>query len=32
MLLDGGVPDYATAKKVTEDLLKAQAAHLPQFS
>ncbi len=28
---DGGVSDYATAEKLTEALLKAQAEHLPQF-
>jgi len=32
MILDGGVPDYSTAAKLTEELLKAQAQHLPQFA
>lgn len=32
LILDGGVYDYATAEKLTEALLKAQAEHLPQFS
>jgi alpha-galactosidase len=32
LILDGGVSDYATAEKLTEALLKAQAEHLPQFS
>jgi alpha-galactosidase/6-phospho-beta-glucosidase family protein len=31
LVLDGGVEDYATAEKLTEALLKAQAEHLPQF-
>ena len=31
LVLDGGVSDYATAEKLTEALLKAQAEHLPQF-
>jgi alpha-galactosidase len=32
LILDGGVYDYATAEKLTEALLKAQAEHLPQFA
>ena len=32
MILDGGVSDYATAEKLTDALLKAQAEHLPQFA
>jgi alpha-galactosidase len=32
LILDGGVYEYATAQKLTEALLKAQAEHLPQFS
>ena len=32
LVLDGGVSDYATAEKLTEALLRAQAEHLPQFS
>jgi alpha-galactosidase len=32
MILDGGVPDYSTAAKLTEELLKAQAEHLPEFA
>jgi alpha-galactosidase len=32
LILDGGVSDYATAAKLTEALLKAQAEHLPQFA
>jgi len=32
LILDGGVSDYATAEKLTEALLKAQAEHLPQFA
>jgi alpha-galactosidase/6-phospho-beta-glucosidase family protein len=32
LILDGGVSDYATAVKLTDALLKAQAEHLPQFS
>ncbi len=32
LILDGGVSDYATAEKLTDALLKAQAEHLPQFS
>jgi alpha-galactosidase len=32
LVLDGGVHDYATAEKLTEALLKAQAEHLPQFA
>ena len=31
LVLDGGVPDYCVAEKLTEDLLRAQAAYLPQF-
>ena len=31
MILDGGVSDYATAEKLTEAMLRAQAEHLPQF-
>jgi alpha-galactosidase len=31
LILDGGVSDYATAVKLTDALLKAQAEHLPQF-
>ena len=29
---NGGVGDYATAVKLAEALLKAQAEHLPQFA
>ena len=32
LILDGGVSDYATAEKLNEARLKAQAEHLPQFS
>ncbi len=32
LILDGGVADYATASKLADALLKAQARHLPQFS
>jgi alpha-galactosidase len=32
LILDGGVSDYATAVKLTEAVLKAQAEHLPQFA
>jgi alpha-galactosidase len=32
LILDGGVYDYATAEKLTEALLEAQAEHLPQFA
>jgi alpha-galactosidase len=32
LILDGGVADYATADKLTEALIKAQAEHLPQFA
>jgi alpha-galactosidase len=32
LILDGGVSDYATAVKLTDALLKAQAEHLPQFA
>jgi alpha-galactosidase len=31
LVLDGGVPDYGIAEKLTEDLLRAHAAYLPQF-
>jgi len=32
LILDGTVSDYATATKLAEAMLKAQAKHLPQFS
>ena len=32
LILDGSVSDYATAVKLTDALLKAQAEHLPQFA
>ena len=32
LILDGGVTDYATAVKLTDALLEAQAEHLPQFA
>ena len=32
LILDGGVSDHATAVKLTDALLKAQAEHLPQFA
>lgn len=31
LVLDGGVPDYHVAEQLTEDLLSAHAAYLPQF-
>ncbi|MGD0012559.1 MAG: hypothetical protein ABSE93_28965 [Terriglobia bacterium] len=31
LVLDGGVPDYGVAERLTEDLLRAQADYLPQF-
>jgi len=31
MIADGGVTDTASAEKLTDDLLTAQAAYLPQF-
>ena len=32
LILDGGVSDYATAVKLTDALIRAQAEHLPQFA
>jgi len=32
LILDGGVSDHATAVKLTDALLNAQAEHVPQFS
>jgi alpha-galactosidase len=32
MILDGAVADYATARKLSEELLRVHAANLPQFS
>ncbi|MCW5978576.1 MAG: hypothetical protein KIT09_10890 [Bryobacteraceae bacterium] len=32
LILDGSVGDYATAVKLTDALIKAQAPHLPQFA
>ncbi len=32
LILDGGVADHATAEKLADALLKAQAQYLPQFS
>jgi alpha-galactosidase len=32
MIMDGAVKDYATAEKLTEAMLRAQAEHLPQFA
>jgi alpha-galactosidase len=32
IILDGSVADYAMARKLGEELLRAHAAHLPQFS
>jgi len=32
LVLDGGVADHATAVKLTDALIKAQAPHLPQFA
>jgi alpha-galactosidase len=32
LILDGTVGDYATASKLADAMLKAQAQHLPQFS
>jgi len=31
MILDGGVSSYGVATKLTDELLRAQAVHLPQF-
>lgn len=31
LVLDGGVPEYRVAEQLTEDLLRAHAAYLPQF-
>jgi alpha-galactosidase/6-phospho-beta-glucosidase family protein len=32
LVLDGGVDDYGVAERLTEHLLRAQAAYLPQFN
>ncbi|HWR50114.1 MAG TPA: hypothetical protein VN428_03350 [Bryobacteraceae bacterium] len=32
MIIDGGVYDYATASKLTDELLKTHKQHLPQFA
>ncbi len=31
LILDGGVPDYSVAGKLTDELIQAQQQHLPQF-
>lgn len=32
LILDGGISDYATAQKLTEELIAAQKQYLPQFA
>jgi len=32
LILDASVPDYRTAERLTEDLLRTQAPYLPQFN
>jgi alpha-galactosidase len=32
MILDGGVSDYATASKLTNEMIQTQRQHLPQFA